>query len=88
MATPRRAVRVNVSEGNLEIELYKKMLKMVEEVYNTALGLSNSQELASVLDEAGKLKVKLNERVSRLREEEEIRKATEELFNREGDSDG
>lgn len=73
-------VAVNPSEEMAAVRLFEEMVKKVDEMYQAALKMENSPQLAKLLGEVGVVKVTLGECIAKLKEDEAIRVAEVELM--------
>jgi hypothetical protein len=66
-----------ISEEMVIVGLFEGMVKKVDEIYIAALEIESTPQLAKLLGEVGIVKATLGQIISKLKEDEEIRKATE-----------
>lgn len=69
-----------VSEEMALVALFGEMVKKVDEIYQVALGLESSVELAKLLGEVGIVRVTLTEMMGKMKEAEDMRIAEERLM--------
>ncbi len=68
------------SEEMVLVALFGEMVKKVDEIYQVALGLESSVELAKLLGEVGIVRVTLTEMIGKMKEAEDMRIAEERLM--------
>ncbi len=83
MAQPKRVRRVEQSEGDKELALYRGMLETVKDMHVDSLELESGVNLAKVLQCLAILQVTIEKVIEGVMEEKEIAKATEALLSKE-----